>query len=90
MVFDTPFAFISILFIQAMASAATALVRDNFDSISEVKYVIYPKSIAYLFVNVRVVFWLCQEKRDRIKALSQPKQKKPEQIQKVIFILTFF
>lgn len=37
LVFDTPFAFILIPFVQIMTSTATALVRDNFDSISEVK-----------------------------------------------------
>lgn len=37
LVFDTPFAFILISFVQIMTSTATALVRDNFDSISEVK-----------------------------------------------------
>lgn len=83
LVFDTPFAFILIPFVQIMTSTATALVRDNFDSISEVKSeanCVYHKC---WLSTIRVVSWWCQERRGRIKALNLPRPRKPSQIRRV-------
>lgn len=57
-------------------SNVTALVRDNFDSISEVKYVTHCYiSTAQTYSLFRAAFWLCRVKNDEMESNQQKKRK---------------